>query len=233
MFGSPDFHSHDGPRATRPGAARWPLAAVFDCDGLLLDTAACWREAFEYALREDGRELDLALLAGLSGASVRTAAELLDVSPGLLRLELEAAFARARLQALPGAALLVSRLRSLMPLGVATNGPESLVTSALNRVDLLDAFEAVVSAESEAHDKPAPHVYLAACARLGVDPSDAIAFEDSAIGVQAATRAGLTVVFVPSDPRDRAAADLRVSRLDDQRLFGLLGIDDARWIAGT
>jgi HAD superfamily hydrolase (TIGR01509 family) len=206
----------------------WPQAAVFDCDGLLIDTAECWREAFVRTLHLDGRELDAHTLQRLNGASVRSAAEILDVSPLALRVELDEAFQRTELAALPGAALLTERLQARMPLAVATNGPGDLVGRALERVRLRNAFAAVVSAETQARDKPAPDVYLAACAQLDVDPSDAIAFEDSAVGAQAARRAGLTVVLVPSNPRERIDADLRVPRLDDDRLASLLRLDDAQ-----
>ena len=113
-----------------------------------------------------------------------------------------------------------------MPLAVATNGPRDLVSRALEQVSLRDAFDAIFSAETEPREKPAPDVYRTACAELGVDPSDAIAFEDSAVGAEAAERAGLTVVVVPSNPRERIAADLLVPRLDDDRLAGLLRLDD-------
>jgi HAD superfamily hydrolase (TIGR01509 family) len=177
-------------------------------------------------VQDQGRELAATTLRALNGASVRSAAEILDVPASALRVELDAAFRRAKLVALPGASVLLERLRARMPLAVATNGPADLVSHALERVDLLSAFEAVISAETEVRDKPAPDVYLAACAHLGVDPSDAIAFEDSAVGVQAAQRAGLTVVLVPSNPGERISADLCVRRLDDHRLADLLRLDD-------
>lgn len=204
----------------------WPRAAVFDCDGLLIDTADCWRDAFVRTLREHGRELAASTFQQLSGASVGSAADMLGVSATQLRDELEMAFRRAKLTALPGAALLTERLRPRMPLAVATNGPRDLVSRALEQVKLRHAFDAIISAETEQREKPAPDVYRTACAQLGVDPSDAIAFEDSAIGAQAARRAGLTVVVVTSTPNKLMAADLVVQRLDDNRLAGLLRLDD-------
>jgi hypothetical protein len=70
--------------------------------------------------------------------------------------------------------------------------------------------------------------YRYACRTLHVDPSDAIAFEDSAIGVRAAQDAGLMVVGVPSNPTDGPLpADLVVDRLDDPQLLRLLHLLDA------
>lgn len=226
MTRSQDFHDSAAGRSRLGGNALWPRAAVFDCDGLLIDTARCWRDAFRRALQDHGHDLSAATLERLNGASVRSAAEMLNVPASRVRVELEAAFHRAELAALPGAAFLIERLQPRMPLAVATNGPGALVSSALERVGLRRAFEAIVSAETQLRDKPAPDVYRAACIRLGVDPSDAIAFEDSAVGAESARRAGLTVVVVPSNPSDRVSADLRVSRLDDNRLASLLRLDD-------
>jgi beta-phosphoglucomutase-like phosphatase (HAD superfamily) len=49
-----------------------------------------------------------------------------------------------------------------------------------------------------ARGKPAPDVYLAAAGRLGVDPIDCVAIEDSANGLRSAAAAGMTVVAVPN-----------------------------------
>jgi HAD superfamily hydrolase (TIGR01509 family) len=228
MDSSQDFHDPLPERLQAGAQSPWPRAAVFDCDGLLVDTAACWRSAFELAARRFGRELSPGALSELNGASVRSAARILDVPAPFLRTELHAAFEQATFAALPGAALLVDRLRARIPLAVATNGPARLVSDALERVGLRDAFGVVISAEALPHDKPAPDVYLAACAHLGVDPSDAIAFEDSGVGATAARQAGLTVVLVPSNRRERVNADLRVGRLDDHRLLSLLRIEEPR-----
>ena len=69
----------------------------------------------------------------------------------------------------------------------------------------------VVSGQDLGQPKPAPEVYLAACRALGVAPGDAIAFEDSPMGVQSALAAGLFVVGVPERPDvDLAAAGAHV-----------------------
>lgn len=202
---------------------RWPIAALFDFDGLLVETRAAWQSAYEAVLGSDGRVLDAEQLRELNGASVRSAAEELRVPASLLRGELERALTAEALQPLPGARFLLELLKSRMRLAVATNGPGSAVISALKGVGLLEYFDCVVSAEDEPRDKPWPDVYLAACRALGVHPSDSIAFEDSAIGVASARRAGLVVVYVPSDGAERTDADLQVRRLDDPTLLSYLG----------
>jgi HAD superfamily hydrolase (TIGR01509 family) len=199
----------------------WPRAAVFDFDGLLVDTARCWHQAYTNALALSGRRLDPALTKTLAGASISTAATRLDVAADDLRSLLVASFAEQRLLPLPGATELVRRLRRRALLAVATNAPRSLVSAALQQVGLLDSFDLILSAETQPREKPAPDVYCAACAELGIDPADAIAFEDSPTGVLAARCAGLVVVYVPSDGQE-ADADLQVGRLDDPRLLTFL-----------
>jgi beta-phosphoglucomutase-like phosphatase (HAD superfamily) len=65
----------------------------------------------------------------------------------------------------------------------------------------------VVSGQDMGRPKPQPHVYAEACRALGVAPADAVAFEDSPMGVRSARAAGLFVVGVPERPDvDLAAA---------------------------
>ncbi|HYN63170.1 MAG TPA: HAD-IA family hydrolase, partial [Candidatus Limnocylindrales bacterium] len=60
-----------------------------------------------------------------------------------------------------------------------------------------NAFDAVVSADDVAHHKPAPDLYLLVCERLGIDPADTLALEDTTSGIAAAKAAGLTCIAVP------------------------------------
>jgi HAD superfamily hydrolase (TIGR01509 family) len=84
---------------------------------------------------------------------------------------------------------------------------ESLVRS-LTTVHLLDRFDVLVGAEDYERGKPAPDAFLIAAARLGVAPKDCLAFEDTAIGVQAATAAGMISVRV-SSPMERAKTTVK------------------------
>ena len=88
-----------------------------------------------------------------------------------------------------------------MRIGLASNSPRFLVDDALATAGLAGAFETIVTSDDVEHAKPAPDIYLLACERLGVDPSEAVALEDSASGVTAAKAAGLACIAVPSSPR--------------------------------
>ena len=78
---------------------------------------------------------------------------------------------------------------------------ESIVNS-LTAVGLLDRFPILVGSEDYARSKPAPDAFLTAAARLGVAPKDCLAFEDTEMGIQAATAAGMASVRIPQ-PHER------------------------------
>jgi HAD superfamily hydrolase (TIGR01509 family) len=72
------------------------------------------------------------------------------------------------------------------------------VVKSLTTLGLLDRFDTLVGAEDYEHSKPAPDAFLLAAARLGMAPQDCLVFEDTALGIQAATAAGMASVRVPS-----------------------------------
>ncbi len=219
-----------GSERRRGGAGRWPSAAIFDCDGLLLDTAACWRAAYEGVAAEHGASLERIDLDLLNGASVSLAAGMLAealerpvAQSTIMRILLESIEAMP-IVAMRGARRLLTLLAAAMPLAIASNAPRGVVEAGLRQASLDGFFSIVVSADQLAHPKPHPDVYLEACRRLDVDPSDAVAFEDSEMGAAAARAAGLLVVAVPSVRGMRLDADLTVGRLDDARVLRLLGL---------
>jgi beta-phosphoglucomutase-like phosphatase (HAD superfamily) len=86
----------------------------------------------------------------------------------------------------------------------------------LDRLGLRARFPTIVTAGGELRSKPAPDTYLEACSRLGVEPRDALALEDSPNGIAAAKAAGLRCVTVPhplTEMLDLSAADLRLPSL--------------------
>jgi HAD superfamily hydrolase (TIGR01509 family) len=205
-----------------PAPGGRPQGVVFDCDGVLVDTASCWEAAYRQTLRQHGRRLGNGRLAKLNGASVRAAAEQLKVPADELNAALEAAFESGTIRVLPGVRPLLEQLEGT-PRGVATNCPRKLASRALTAVGIAEYFDVVASAET-LRDKPAPDVYLAACRALRVKPEECVAIEDSAIGVAAARSAGLTVVYIPALPDTPAEADLCIPRLDDPQLLRLLTV---------
>jgi len=76
------------------------------------------------------------------------------------------------------------------------------VTKALSALHLMDKFDTIVGADDYTNGKPAPDAFLLAAARLGVAPKDCLVFEDTDLGIQAATAAGMASVRIPQ-PHER------------------------------
>ncbi|GAB2997419.1 haloacid dehalogenase [Amycolatopsis acidiphila] len=184
-------------------------AAIFDCDGLLLDTAVAWERAFHATAAELGFALTGAHLAALAGSSVDTGARRIAGWAGgaeqagrartTLRSVLSASLRAAPPPVLPGVTNLLGELHTRLPLAVASNAPADILADVLTGAGLLTAFSAVLSAEDAGRPKPAPDVYLAACRRLGAEPRRAVALEDSFAGATAAQEAGLSLVVATTD----------------------------------
>jgi len=127
---------------------------------------------------------------------------------------------RRHLPLLPGAVVVVRRLADRWPLGLASSANRPVIDAVLERARIADCFAITVSGEEVAAGKPAPDVYLTATRRLGVDPADAAAVEDSTNGLRAAAAAGMVLVASPNrryppEPDALALAALVVESLDE------------------
>lgn len=206
-------------------------ALIFDFDGLIVDTESAVLDAWNAIHREDGRHADPAVLHALVGtadvvADVWTAYPATHDRPTLdARLSRIARENCRRAPVLPGAFRLWEQARAAgLRLAVASNSSHAHVDAHLAARGLLPLFDVVLCRDDVPVGKPDPAPYLAALARLGLSPHEAIAFEDSVPGHLSAARAGLRVVVVPN-PLTRhqtfPAATLRVDSLAELDLTRL------------
>jgi HAD superfamily hydrolase (TIGR01509 family) len=194
-------------------------AAIFDMDGLLIDSEraimAAWLEGaralgfplaqadFVQVIGRASRESSVILAELLGGEQAfrETAAQ---VRASLLRDGTEPVFPLKS-----GAATLLEALRDAgVPCAVASSSNVDEIRHRLGHVDVLKFFKCLAGGNEVTHGKPDPALYLLAAARLGVAPEDCIAFEDSENGARAAQAAGIRVVIVPDlrRPSDEVTA---------------------------
>jgi HAD superfamily hydrolase (TIGR01509 family) len=202
-------------------------AVVFDLDGLLFDTENLWVEEESRLLVDHGVAYAADDRLATVGQTIDTSVAYFARRIGLptsaipaLRKELTRRVRAAmveRLQPLPGAIELVRAIASAgLPFGIASNNDKDNALLALEVAGLADAFDVVVSAEEVEYAKPAPDVYLRACAALRVAPSEALALEDSSSGIAAARAAGMLVYAVPQFAEmDVSAADRVLTSLEE------------------
>lgn len=206
-----------------------PIAgAIFDCDGILIDSEQPWLDLMsEYLHRLDAADVPVQRLRGISAEEAVATLESLRsehshaagrTAPSLAEVDAAYSAALSTLVApMPGAKDLVAALSGTVPIAVATNGRRDDVRGLLDRADMLNLFDAIVSVEDVECGKPAPAPYLLAADRLGLDAASVVAFEDSAVGSLAAHRAGCTVIGVNADARIRLSADVRLAHLSQVR----------------
>jgi HAD superfamily hydrolase (TIGR01509 family) len=102
-----------------------------------------------------------------------------------------------QLQAVPEVMEHIEDQYGKIPFAVVSGSTRDSVLSLLNRLHLADRFETMVCAGDYKKSKPHPEGLLMAAERLGVPPEHCLVFEDTALGIQAATAAGMTSVLVP------------------------------------
>ena len=211
-------------------------AIVFDNDGLLLDTEDAWTRAEEELFARHGSAFTEAHKRELIGTSRITAAGILErqldlPGQGLALMDelhdLVMAEVAEGVPPRPGALELVASVRAAgLPVALASNSARSFVERVLAGSELGNGhFDAVVTADDVEAPKPAPDIYLAACAALGAAPERSAALEDSPPGVAAARAAGMFVIAVPyfADAVIEGAS-LQAGSLADPEVAAALGL---------
>ncbi|YCH32379.1 hexitol phosphatase HxpB [Erwinia sp. PK3-005] len=206
------------------------LAAIFDMDGLLIDSEPLWDQAeldvFATLDVDLSRRSELPDTLGLRiDQVVRMWYETLPWNGPSQQEVTERIITRAinlveeKKPLLPGVeqALQLCQAQGLK-IGLASASPLHMLEKVLALFNLRDYFEVLVSAEALPYSKPHPQVYLDAAARLGIDPLNCVTLEDSFNGMIATKAARMRSVVVPAA---EYRADARWS-LADVKLDSLL-----------
>jgi HAD superfamily hydrolase (TIGR01509 family) len=191
-------------------------AYLFDCDGTIVDSMPLHYVAWKTALDEWNCPFPEELFYAWGGKPVD---EILSTLNGMhgLAMPVEAVGKRKE-------GLYFDLLPQLKPIlevvehinaqyghirfAVVSGGRRNSVVRSLTVTHLIDRFETIVGAEDYENSKPAPDCFLLAAERLGVEPDACLVFEDTDLGIQAATAAGMASVRVPSPLERRAAIQM-------------------------
>jgi len=183
-------------------------AVVFDMDGLLLDTEAIFKAAWQYAARICGYELSDEMFLQFIGRSATDTDELMlqifgqDFVPKHFR-EVADQYAeefedKHGLPVKPGVHRLIVLCRARgWPRAVASSTHFAEVQRRLRTSELIHEFDAIVAGDQVQNGKPDPEIYRAAAGKIGADPAFCLALEDSHAGVRSSHAAGMTVFMVP------------------------------------
>jgi beta-phosphoglucomutase family hydrolase len=180
-------------------------AYLFDCDGTIVDSMPLHYKAWKKALAEHGAEYEEELFYAWGGRPIREIIRLLNEMQGLdmpveeLAARKEALYHQLvpTLQLIPEVVEHIDAKHGHIPMAVVSGSRRSSVTASLGAVNLLDKFDTLVCAEDYKNGKPAPDAFLLAAERLGVSPAECLVFEDTDLGIEAATAAGMVSVKVP------------------------------------
>ncbi|MBM0277103.1 HAD family hydrolase [Micromonospora tarensis] len=180
-------------------------AYLFDCDGTIVDSMPLHYLAWQRALAEWGCEFPEDLFYAWGGRPTADIIVALNEQQGLA-MPVAAVVERREgyyQELLPQVAAVPEVLEHIhdahqrVPFAVVSGSTRASVTASLNALGLLDRFDVLVCAEDYTRAKPDPEAFLLAAEQLGVPPESCLVFEDTDLGIQAATAAGMASVRVP------------------------------------
>jgi beta-phosphoglucomutase family hydrolase len=202
------------------------VAAIFDWDGVVIDSSEKHEKSWELLASEVGKPLPPGhFKRGFGRKNAIIIPEILKWSHDAEEIQRlgdrkEALYRElvreSGVTILPGACeLLASLKRAGIPRAIGSSTPRANLEAIFASTGLDEFFDAVASAEDVVHGKPAPDVFLNAAKLLGVSPVSCVVFEDALSGIEAGHRAGMKVIAVattnPLDllqHADRAVASL-------------------------
>lgn len=211
--------------------AAW--GALFDWDGVIIDSARAHEQSWERLAEETGYVLPPDhFLRGFGKRNEVIFPEILEWTGDpeeirALSLHKEALYrdivSEQGVRVLPGVRTYLQSLKEAgIPCVVGTSTQRANVELIFAREDLAEFFQDVVASEDVTHGKPDPEVFLIAAERAGTAPEQCVVFEDAVYGIEAATAAGMKSVGVLTTHADKGLpdADLQVRQLDELPLDG-------------
>ena len=171
--------------------------AIFDMDGLLLDSECIWQRGWYEIAEEMGISLPDTFtmeVCGTCGSQMEMVVRrnyrvddpqrIMDACrERVYRYEEEGVPLK------PGAEEILSGMKNRgVLLAVGSSSPIEMIRSNLEKAGVLSYFDALACGREAAHPKPAPDIFLLAAKKLGLPPEECLVFEDSPSGVEAGCR---------------------------------------------
>lgn len=189
-------------------------AYLFDCDGTIVDSMPLHYIAWKGALGEWDCEFEEQLFYAWGGMPIVEIVATLNRQHGLSMPAETVAHRKEslyfellpQLQAVPEVLEVIEARHGQIPFAVVSGSALDSVTASLSQLHLLDRFDTLVCAGDYKKSKPDPEAFLLAASRLKVAPESCLVFEDTDMGIQAATSAGMASVKIPP-PWERRSAN--------------------------
>lgn len=181
-----------------------PRALIFDCDGTLADTMPLHWRAWRAVTDRHGIRLTEDRFYALAGIPSRDILRKLSLEQGVamdhfaIAREKEAAYVPLidQIEPINIVVGIAREHHGRLPMAVASGGTREVIDQVLRHLNIRQLFDAVVTSEDVAHQKPAPDIFLEAARRLGVPPTSCRAYEDADLGLEAIRAAGMEAVDV-------------------------------------
>ncbi len=212
-------------------------AAIFDMDGLLIDSEPLWQRAEMECFSSVGLDLTVEMCRETMGMLT---SEMVSywyrkypwekVTKDEMRNQVVnrmIELLKSEAQPMDGVLNAVMQLKDAgLDMMIASSSPQVIIDAVIDSLDLRQHIPFGISAESQDFGKPHPAVFIHAARILGVDPYDCLAFEDSINGVISAKAARMITVVVPDaemyDRTEFSIADIKLRSLTDFNLSSIM-----------
>lgn len=201
-------------------------ACIFDLDGVIVDTAVYHYKAWKKLANQLGFDItehQNEQLKGVSrvrslelilqwGGVTKTAAEQEELAALKNSWYVDMISKMTPAEILPGAKEFLEACRAA-GLKIALGSASKNSMMILEKINLVDMFDAVIDGNKVSQAKPDPEVFLKGAEAVGVAPANCVVFEDAIAGVEAAKNGGMKAIGVGS-PDVLTEADMVISGLD-------------------
>ena len=177
---------------------------IFDCDGTLADTMPLHWRAWQVISSKHSFHFPEDRFYALGGVPSRDILKIIRAEQGITMDPLTVAREKeevylpliSQVEPINQVVGIARQNQGRLPMAVASGGTRQIITQVLEHLGILQLFQAIVTSEAVAHQKPAPDIFLEAARRIGIPPGECRAYEDTDLGMQAIRSARMDAVDV-------------------------------------